>query len=78
IYTLQKKVEKAANKTAPEVLASQKYLDTIKSFNFENDNGNVREADTVGANTLRKYSGEKLDEMRNKLAEHIIALDSLK
>jgi len=78
IYTLQKKVEKAANKSAPEVLAAQKYLDTIKSFKFENDNGDVREADTVGANTLRKYSGEKLDEMRNKLAEHIIALDSLK
>ena len=78
IYTLSKKVENAANKTAPEVIAAARYLESIKSFAFGNDNGDVREAETVGEETLKKYGGEKLDKMREKLAALIIAIDNMK
>ena len=78
IYTLLKRTESASNKTAPEVVAASRYLESIKSFAFGNDNGDVREADTVGEETLKKYGGEKLDKMREKLAALIIAIDNMK
>ncbi|MEI7904268.1 MAG: glycoside hydrolase domain-containing protein [Candidatus Firestonebacteria bacterium] len=77
IYTLSKKLEKLKDKSAPAAVSAQSYLDSIKSISFGKNSGNVREADTVDRDTLNSFSGAKLDEMRSKLTEHIIAVDRL-
>jgi len=74
IYNLQKAIENAKDKKAAEVLAAQKYLDELKNVQFGKAAGSGRESETVGSDTLAKFGGNKLDEMRYKLAEFIIKI----
>ncbi|MEI7904968.1 MAG: hypothetical protein WCI43_06105, partial [Candidatus Firestonebacteria bacterium] len=78
IYTLKKAVERVKDKSAPEAVAALNYLETLKAVTFGKTAGDGRESETVGSDTLKTFGGGKLDEMRDKLAEHIIALNKLK
>ncbi len=74
IYTLQKAIEKAKDKEAPAVKAAQDYLKGLKSITFDKPSVDGRQADTVGADTLKKFGGGKLDLMKMTLAKHINAV----
>jgi len=76
IYTLKKLIERAKDKQSPDVLAAQRYLEDIGKINFKSKTKvDGRMDDTLASEIVKKYTGEKLDEMREKLAGYIMKLN---
>jgi len=75
IYTLEKLIEESKDKNSTDVLKAKDLLKEIKNFKFDKSSARGEESDTVSEETLKKFSGSKLDEFRYRLAQSIIALN---
>ena len=71
IMMLEKEIKNAKDKTSSDVVAGQRILDELKAITLGKSDADGRSSETVSAETLNKFDGEKMDGYRYKIAQII-------
>ncbi|OGF48950.1 MAG: hypothetical protein A2044_08265 [Candidatus Firestonebacteria bacterium GWA2_43_8] len=74
ITMLENAIKKSGNKNSPDVIAGQKILNELKGVTLSESNADGRDSENVSLETLKRFTGEGLDNYRYKIAQLILKL----